>query len=653
MRRATLSKHLYGLFIFICVMAGVLATPAPSPAAYSFLHAFNAETMYPDGLTASPSGSTFYGITGLSSGTGTLFKINADGTGFKILYNFANCGNADFVPGSALILSGSTLFGSSADNGAGGMIFKINTDGTGFKDLYDLPVESGTSFNGSLVLVGSKLYGGTSGSTAFGAVFRINTDGTGYEVLHNFDGADGGGCFSLLLSGSTLYGVSQPAGGNGVCAIFRINTDATGYVVLQSFEEDGNGNPVYPYALTLSGSTLYGATEAGGANDSGMIFKIKTDGTGFEDLYDADGGAYFYTSLALLGSTLYGGACNNIFRINTDGTGYEVMHNFSGGAKDGAYPDFLVKSGSKLYGLTSGGGSAGNGGYGYGTMFSLSFTAPLAPLGATAEAGNAQATVSFMPPNDGGNSITMYTVTSSGGQKASGTASPITVKGLTNGTAYTFTVTATNAIGAGPASNTTNTVWPGIVPGEPINVTAIPGNAEATVSFTAPAYKGSSSITGYTVTSNPKSGVDTGAGTTSTKHVVTGLKNWTSYTFTVTATNARGPGRPSSPSNAVIPGAPPATATLDSPTGKITTNKPTYTWNAVPYATWYFLWVYDSNGTAYEQMYTAAQANCPKGTGTCYVTPPWTLANGDYTWWVLTGDSFGSGPLSAPLDFEL
>jgi len=87
---------------------------------------------------------------------------------------------------------------------------------------------------------------------------------------------------------------------------------------------------------------------------------------------------------------------------------------------------------------------------------------PGAPTIGTATAGNAQATVSFTAPaSTGGVAITSYTVTSSpGGFTASGSASPLTVTGLTNGTAYTFTVTATNSVGTGPASAASNSVTP-------------------------------------------------------------------------------------------------------------------------------------------------------------------------------------------------
>ena len=95
----------------------------------------------------------------------------------------------------------------------------------------------------------------------------------------------------------------------------------------------------------------------------------------------------------------------------------------------------------------------------------LSFTKkrPDAPTIGTAVAGNAQATVPFTAPSsDGGSAITFYTATSSPGditgilsQAGSG---DIIVTGLTNGTAYTFTVTATNAIGTSVASAVSSSI---------------------------------------------------------------------------------------------------------------------------------------------------------------------------------------------------
>ena len=97
-------------------------------------------------------------------------------------------------------------------------------------------------------------------------------------------------------------------------------------------------------------------------------------------------------------------------------------------------------------------------------------TAPDAPTVVTATAGNAQAQVSWTEPeSDGGQPVTGYTVTASpGGRTATTTgATSATVTGLTNGTAYTFTVTATNAIGTSAVSAPSNEVTPATVPSAP------------------------------------------------------------------------------------------------------------------------------------------------------------------------------------------
>ena len=182
-------------------------------------------------------------------------------------------------------------------------------------------------------------------------------------------------------------------------------------------------------------------------------------------------------------------------------------------------------------------------------------TAPGAPTGAFATAGNGQAMVSFTAPaSNGGSPITGYTVTSSPGNIAvPGATSPITVPGLVNGQSYTFTVTAKNTIGTGAPSAPSNAVTPttgATAPGPPTGVTATAGNGQATVAFTAPSSDGGSAITGYTVTSTPGDVHVDGAASPIT---VTGLTNGQSYTFKVTATNIIGTSQPSGASSAVTP----------------------------------------------------------------------------------------------------
>ncbi len=96
------------------------------------------------------------------------------------------------------------------------------------------------------------------------------------------------------------------------------------------------------------------------------------------------------------------------------------------------------------------------------TITMLNPIAPGAPIIGSATAGNSSATVTFTAPViDGGSLINGYTVVSSpGGFTGTGSVSPITVSGLINGTAYTFTVTATNSYGTSVASAASNSVTP-------------------------------------------------------------------------------------------------------------------------------------------------------------------------------------------------
>lgn len=85
---------------------------------------------------------------------------------------------------------------------------------------------------------------------------------------------------------------------------------------------------------------------------------------------------------------------------------------------------------------------------------------PGAPTGVTATAGAGSASISWNAPSStGSNPITNYTATSSGGQTCSTTgALTCTMSGLTSGDSYTFTVTAANAIGTGPASSPSSAI---------------------------------------------------------------------------------------------------------------------------------------------------------------------------------------------------
>ncbi len=270
-------------------------------------------------------------------------------------------------------------------------------------------------------------------------------------------------------------------------------------------------------------------------------------------------------------------------------------------------------------------------------------TAPGAPTVVTATPGDTQATVSWTAPaDDGGSPITKYTVTSSPDNKVAvtpdGSTLTATVTGLTNGTPYTFTVVATNAIGDGSTSMASSPVTPRTVPGAPTAVTASPGDGQATVSWTAPADNGGSAITSYTVTASPGGAASTVSGSTLTT-AVSGLTNGTDYTFTVVATNVAGNSVASTASTAVTAGAPevPGSVSASGAVGQATVN-----WT-VP----------ADNGTTIDHYtvtpYKSGVAQTPvdvPGASSTTVTITGLAADPNYTFQVTATNSFGTSPIA-------
>jgi len=174
-------------------------------------------------------------------------------------------------------------------------------------------------------------------------------------------------------------------------------------------------------------------------------------------------------------------------------------------------------------------------------------TTPGAPSGLTATAGNTQVSLSWKAPGlDGGAAITGYRVYQGSGQTpvASVTGTSATVPGLSNGTTYSFTVTAVNKAGEGPASGAASATPTAATtkPGPPNGLTASPGNGQVTLSWGAPGSDGGAAISGYEIYRGTSPGGESGTPVNAsliagTSYTVTGLANGTTYYFTVAAVN--------------------------------------------------------------------------------------------------------------------
>jgi len=429
-----MKTYIKKLFLLPALIAGLGLILAGRVTAQTFttLHNFSGSGgRYPiAGLIL--SGNTLYGTAerGGSSGYGTVFAVNTDGTGFTILHSFTatsgsfpNYINSDGAnPVAGLILSGNTLYGTTFYGGSSGAgtVFAINTDGTGFETLHNFTETSGFPSlinsdgafpSADLILSGNTLYGTTwrGGSSGWGTVFAVNTDGTGFTNLYCFGGGSDGARpdAGLILSGNTLYGTAAGYGTVVYGTMFAVNTDGASFATLHSFTGDSDGaDPVA--GLLLSGNTLYGTAWSGGSSGYGTVFAVNTDGTGFTNLHsftatsgpspstNSDGTAP-RAGLILSGNTLYGTANGGgssgrgtVFAVKTDGTGFTNLHSFtttsgfSSTNSDGAYPQAgLILSGNTLYGIARLGGSSGEG-----TIFSLSLPLPPPPTLGFAQSGN-------------------------------------------------------------------------------------------------------------------------------------------------------------------------------------------------------------------------------------------------------------------------
>jgi uncharacterized repeat protein (TIGR03803 family) len=332
------------------------------------------------------SNNLLYGTDncGGSSSGGGVFTIKTNGSGFITLYNFDGIGSSPLVnsggadPYSGLVLGGKTLYGTVEEGGTagGGAIFAVNTDGSRFTNLHSFTATSsdgmnmtnsdGTAPQAGLALSGRTLYGAAfgGGSAGAGTVFSLDISGTGFTNLHMFtamstnesgmytnsDGANPSVRPTLSGDGNTLYGTAPQGGSSGDGTVFAINTDGTGFRLLHTFTGlagHTNSDGAIPRAgLVLSGDTLYGAAQYGGPFGNGVIFAVKTDGTGFTNLHNFSflrppavtnsDGTYPYGTLVLSGNTLYGTALfggdsdnGTVFAVNTDGTGFKTLHSFT------------------------------------------------------------------------------------------------------------------------------------------------------------------------------------------------------------------------------------------------------------------------------------------------------------------------------------
>ena len=479
----------------------------------------------------------FYGTTsgGAPNTAGTIFRINADGSGFTELYSF-NYPTDGGAPESGLIQgTDGKLYGTTSGGGTNdaGTIFSIATDGSGFTVLRTfVPATDGAYPAAALVqgtdgiLYGTAAGGGVNGS---GSIFSIAPDGSGFTVLHSLSGATDGATPQAALiqaSDGKLYGTAVnggPTSSGG--AIFSIATNGSGFTVLRylSYLTDGGS----PFGALVQGNDgrLYGTASSGGANSadaySGTIFSITTDGSVFmvlRSLTAQTDGAYPLAGLMqasdgnLYGTTSQGGAngYGTIFAIATDGSGFTVLHSFNLVADGGNPQAALIQAGDgNLYGMAANGGV-----YYAGTIFGVApvgggvnpVPAPpipippqpvapviiLQPVGETVNMGaNAAfwAAASGLPPSS-------FQWNFAGAPIPGATSTILTVPNVQASDAGSYSITATNSAGT-VTSNAALLTISASGTGNPLSITQQPSSQSvasgSTVAFSAQAGTGTAS----------------------------------------------------------------------------------------------------------------------------------------------------------------
>ncbi|MFC3116647.1 beta strand repeat-containing protein [Cellvibrio fontiphilus] len=268
---------------------------------------------------------------------------------------------------------------------------------------------------------------------------------------------------------------------------------------------------------------------------------------------------------------------------------------------------------------------------GNGVTVSNAISAPDAPTIGTATAGDGQADVTFTAPgSDGGSAITQYTATASPGGATGSCAGPaactITVTGLTNGTAYTFTVTATNAIGTSTASGASNSATP---------------KANQTITFANPGAQNFGTTPTLSATATSGLTVSFTSSTTGVCTITSGgaLTFVTAGTCTIDADQAGNASTNAAPTvsrsftvNAVVPGAPTiGTATAGDTQASVTFTAPAST-----------------GGAAITGYTVTANPGGATGTGAGSPITVTGLTNGvSYTFTVTATNSAGTGAASA------
>ncbi len=270
--------------------------------------ATGADGCYPNSILESTNG-ILYGTTELggSNNLGTVFAINKNGSGYTVLQNFAGVNNGDgSSPISLIEASDGALYGTTSSGGtsyvnifgasiSSGTVFKLNKNGSGYSVLsYFSPVNDGISPTAVTEASDGVLYGttesGVSSSNSMGMAFKLDKDGNNFAVLASFTNNNPAGYYpwGRLVEGKdgALYGTTLGdfSSSNLVGTVFKLTKDGNGFAAIERFAGSAFSDGSHPWSGLVEGSdgVLYGTTTYGGnTNESGTIFMLSKDGNSY------------------------------------------------------------------------------------------------------------------------------------------------------------------------------------------------------------------------------------------------------------------------------------------------------------------------------------------------------------------------------------
>lgn len=305
-------------------------------------------------------------------GYGTIFKIKPDGTGFTKIHQFS--GTGDERQPSGLLLIGSTLYGTANVNFGNGIIYKINTDGTGYSVIFQFDGPNyGKNPSSKLVYYNSQLYGVTflGGSGSAGVIFKMNLDGSGFTKIHEAMNwlTEGVNYSYIIMNGSTIY-VTAAYGGACSCGnggtLFKINSDGTGYQTLIDFNAASPAVGVYPGLISIIDNKLIGGTGSGLSNNAGAIFSVNLNGTNLTKILEKGGSnplidyitGYDNNGNYVVIGNATGGTFGQgyFFWMNTDGSNFNIM-NQTQTSDNGVFKGEMLLINNTVYGNLSNGGA--------------------------------------------------------------------------------------------------------------------------------------------------------------------------------------------------------------------------------------------------------------------------------------------------------